>query len=71
MTKTVITANVDQTIQSVCKTMHGNHKGSSVVIVKREIDGYIPFGNTTENDIIHKIGSLELYSPDSNKSING
>jgi CBS domain-containing protein len=61
MTKTVLTANVDQTIQSVCKIMHENHIGS-VVIVKREIDGNKPLGIITESDIIHKIGSVELFS---------
>jgi predicted transcriptional regulator len=61
MTKTVLTANVDQTIQSVCKTMHENNIGS-VVIVKREIDGNRPLGIITESDIIHKIGSVELFT---------
>jgi CBS domain-containing protein len=61
MTKTVLTANVDQTIQSVCKIMHENHIGS-VIIVRKEIDGNRPLGIITESDIIHKIGSVELFT---------
>jgi CBS domain-containing protein len=61
MTKTVLTANFDQTIQSVCQIMHENHIGS-VVIVKREMDGNKPLGIITERDIIRKIGSVELFT---------
>lgn len=61
MTKKVITANVDQTIQSVCKMMHENHIGS-IVIVKRGIDGNEPLGIITESDIIHQLGSVELFT---------
>ena len=61
MTKTVLTANFDQTIQSVCQIMHENHIGS-VVIVKREMDGNKPLGIVTERDIIRKIGSVELFT---------
>ena len=61
MTKTVLTANVDQTIQSVCKIMHENNIGS-VIIVRKEIDGNRPLGIITESDIIHKIGSVELFT---------
>lgn len=62
MTKTVMTANIDQTIQSVCKMMHENHIGS-VVIVKRGMDDdNEPLGIITESDIIHKIGSGELFT---------
>ena len=43
MTKTVTTANVDQTIQSVCKTMNDNNLGG-LVIVKRGISGNEPGG---------------------------
>jgi predicted transcriptional regulator len=61
MTKTVLTANVEQTIQSVCKIMHENNIGS-VIIVRKEIDGNRPLGIITESDIIHKIGSVELFT---------
>jgi CBS domain-containing protein len=61
MTKTVLTANFDQTIQSVCQIMQENHIGS-VVIVKREMDGNKPLGIITERDIIRKIGSVELFT---------
>jgi CBS domain-containing protein len=61
MTKTVITACVDQTIQSVCKIMNENNIGG-VVIVKRAINGNEPVGIITERDIIRKIGSVELFT---------
>ena len=38
MTKTVITANLDQTIQSACKIMNENNLGG-IVIVKRGVSG--------------------------------
>ncbi|MBV9668272.1 MAG: CBS domain-containing protein, partial [Nitrososphaeraceae archaeon] len=47
MTKIVITVTLDQTIQAVCKIMYENNIGS-VVIVKREIDGFSPIGILTE-----------------------
>jgi CBS domain-containing protein len=61
MTKTVITANVDQTIQSVCKMMHENRIGS-LVIVKGGMYGNEPLGIITESDIIHNLGSVELFT---------
>jgi CBS domain-containing protein len=60
MTKKVITASTDETVQSICKTMHENNIGS-VVIVNRVIDGLRPIGIITERDIIHQIGSVELF----------
>jgi len=60
MTKTVITATLDQTIQTVCKIMYENNIGS-VVIVKREVDGFLPIGIITERDITHALGSVELF----------
>lgn len=60
MTKTVITATLDQTIQTVCKIMYENNVGS-VVIVKREVDGFLPIGIITERDITHALGSVELF----------
>ena len=60
MTKIVITATLDQTIQTVCKIMYENNIGS-VVIVKREIDGFSPIGILTERDITHALGSVELF----------
>src|ERR687887_2495426 len=64
MTKTVITANIDETIQSVCKRMYENQIGS-IVIVKRGIHGEEPLGIITERDIIHKMGSAELFTTQS------
>ena len=64
MTKNVITATADQTIQSICTLMHKNNIGS-VVIVRRDIDGLKPIGKITERDIIHQIGKLELFSTQS------
>src|SRR6266480_6655323 len=64
MTKTVITANVDQTIQSVCRIMNENKIGG-VVIVKRGINGNEPVGIITERDIIQKIGEAELFTAQS------
>ena len=61
MTKTVITANIDHTIQSICKIMNENNIGS-VVIVKRGINGNEPVGIITERDIIRKIGDVELFT---------
>jgi predicted transcriptional regulator len=59
MTKNVVTATVDQNIQSICRTMHENNIGS-LVIVKRVVDGLIPIDINTERDIINQIGKVEL-----------
>jgi CBS domain-containing protein len=40
--------------------MYENNIGS-VVIVKREIDGFSPIGILTERDITHALGSVELF----------
>lgn len=64
MTKNVVTATVDQTIQSICRTMYENNIGS-VVIVKRVVDGLIPIDIITERDIINQIGKVELFSTQS------
>jgi CBS domain-containing protein len=61
MTKTVITANLDQTIQTVCKIMNENNLGS-VVIVKRGVSGNEPVGIIIERDIIRKIGDVDLFT---------
>jgi CBS domain-containing protein len=61
MTKKVITANIDQTIQSVCKIMSENNIGA-VVVVKRGINGNEPVGIITERDIIRKIGAVDLFT---------
>jgi CBS domain-containing protein len=64
MTKNVVTATVDQTIQSICRTMYESNIGS-VVIVKRVVDGLIPIDIITERDIINQIGKVELFSTQS------
>jgi CBS domain-containing protein len=64
MTKTVITANIDHTIQSVCRIMNENKIGG-VVIVERGINGNEPVGIITERDIIRKIGEVELFTTQS------
>jgi CBS domain-containing protein len=61
MTKTVMTASLDQTIQSICKIMNENNLGG-VVIVKRGINGNEPVGIITERDIIRKIGVADLFT---------
>lgn len=61
MTKTVMTANLDQTIQSVCKVMSENNVGG-IVIVKRGVSGNEPVGIITERDIIRKIGDVDLFT---------
>jgi CBS domain-containing protein len=61
MTKTVMTASLDQTIQSICKIMNENNLGG-VVIVKRGINGNEPVGIITERDIIRKIGMADLFT---------
>ena len=64
MTKNVITATADQTIQSICILMHENNIGS-VVIVRRVVDGLKPIGIITERDIIHQIGKVDLFTTQS------
>jgi CBS domain-containing protein len=61
MTKIVMTATLDQTIQSVCKIMNENNIGS-VVIVKRGVSGNELVGIITERDIIRKIGESDLFT---------
>jgi CBS domain-containing protein len=61
MTKTVMTANLDQTIQSVCKIMSENNVGG-IVIVKRGVSGNEPVGIIIERDIIRKIGEADLFT---------
>ena len=60
MTTEIITATEDQTIQEICKTM-SEHDIGSVVVVKRSVDGNKPIGIITERDIVHQIGSSELF----------
>ena len=62
MTKKVITAKINSTVQSVCKSMYDNNVGS-VVIVKRTNGGIVPVGIITERDVVKIIGSIELFSP--------
>jgi CBS domain-containing protein len=62
MTKKVITAKIESTVQSVCKSMYENNVGC-VVIVKRTNGGIIPVGIITERDVVKIIGSIELFSP--------
>lgn len=60
MTRKVITATVDQTIQSVCKNMYENNVGC-LIVVKRELRGLVPVGIITERDIVKIIGSSEVF----------
>ena len=60
MTTNVKIATEEETIQTVCKLMYENHIGS-IVVVKRTIDGINPIGIITERDIVHQIGSSELF----------
>jgi predicted transcriptional regulator len=69
MTKIVMTANLDQTIQSVCKVMSENNVGG-IVVVKRGINGNEPVGIITERDIIRKIGDVDLFDSNAHKRIN-
>jgi predicted transcriptional regulator len=62
MTKPVITADVDQTIKSICKTMYENNIGSVVIVKRQKDDSSEPVGIITESDIIRKMGSVELFS---------
>ena len=64
MTKNVITATADQTIQSICNLMHENNIGS-VVIVRRVVNGLKPIEIITERDITCQIGKMELFSTQS------
>lgn len=60
MTRKVITATVDQTIQSVCKNMYENNVGC-LIVVKRELRRLVPVGIITERDIVKIIGSSEVF----------
>ena len=60
MTTELITATEDQTIQEICKTM-SDHDIGSVVVVKRLVGGNKPIGIITERDIVHQIGSSDLF----------
>jgi CBS domain-containing protein len=62
MTKKVITAKINSTVQSVCKSMYDNNVGS-VVIVKQTNGAIVPVGILTERDVVKIIGSIELFSP--------
>src|ERR1051325_11831518 len=64
MTKNILTATADQTIQSICNLMHENNIGS-VVIVRRVVNGLKPIEIITERDIICQIGKMELFSTQS------
>src|ERR1051325_10366740 len=61
MTERVMTANLDQTIKSVCKIMNERNLGG-VVIVKKGVSGNEPVGIVTERDIIRKIGDVDLFT---------
>jgi len=63
MSKKVITAKINSTVQSVCKSMYDNNVGS-VVIVKPTTEGTVPVGMITERDVVKIVGSLELFSPE-------
>ena len=62
MTKKVITAKINSTVQSICKSMYDNNVGS-VVIIKRRNGEIVPVGIMTERDVVKIIGSIELFSP--------
>lgn len=59
MTKKVITAKINSTVQSVCK----NNNVGSVVIVKQTNGAIVPVGIMTERDVVKITGSIELFSP--------
>lgn len=63
MIKNVITAEINSTVKSVCKSMYDNNVGS-VVIVKPTTEGTVPVGMITERDVVKIVGSLELFSPE-------
>jgi len=60
MTPDVKTATLDETIQTVCKSMYENDIGS-IVVVKRTIEGINPIGIVTERDIVRQIGFTDLF----------
>ncbi len=60
MTPDVKTATLDETIQTVCKSMYENDIGS-IVVVKRTIEGINPIGIITERDIVRQIGFTDLF----------
>jgi CBS domain-containing protein len=62
MSKKVITAKINSTVQAVCKSMYNNNVGS-VVIVKQTNGGIVPVGIITERDVVKIIGSIELFTP--------
>ena len=62
MTKKVITAKINSTVQSVCKIMYDNNVGS-VVIINQTNRATVPVGMITERDVVKIIGSIELFSP--------
>ena len=61
MTKKVVTAKINSTVRSVCKSMYDNNVGS-VVIVKQTNGAIVPVGIITERDVVKIIGSIELFS---------
>ena len=63
MTKKVVTAKINSTVRSVCKSMYDNNVGS-VVIVKQTNGAIVPVGIITERDVVKIIGSIELFSPE-------
>jgi CBS domain-containing protein len=62
MTKRVITAKLNATIKTACKSMYDNNIGF-LVIIKRTMGGIVPVGIITERDVVKIIGSLELLYP--------
>ena len=63
MSKKVITAKINSTVQSVCKSMYDDNNVGSVVIVKQTNGGIVPVGIITERDVVKIIGSIELFTP--------
>ena len=63
MSKKMITAKVNSTVHSVCRSMYDNNVGS-VVVVKPTMGGIVPVGIITERDVVKIIGSMELFSPE-------
>ena len=62
MSRRVITAKINSTVQVVCKSMYDNNVGS-VVIEKRTNGWIVPVGIITERDVVKMIGSIEPFSP--------
>jgi CBS domain-containing protein len=62
MTKRVITAKLNATIKTACKSIYDNNIGF-LVIIKRTMGGIVPVGIITERDVVKIIGSLELLYP--------